>query len=169
MRTFRSRLLLPRLAPRILALVATVAVLTLPTSKAAAASVDTHMPFSFVAFNPCTGEGFTGSGFSHVKFTFQFTPNFHISVEENVESAQGVTASGVRYVAPEQTSFHVIIDSDSAPVNQTVEEMLQFIRQAEDGSLLMGDDSYVRMKVHATVNANGDLTVFFSDFTMTCR
>ena len=91
-------------------------------------------------------------------------------VEENLEAVKGTTVSGVRYGVPEQNSLHTIIDtSDSAPANQTIEEMMQFIRQAEDGSFIMGDDFYVSLKSHVTVNANGDLKVFFFEPTAMCR
>ena len=170
-RTFPSGLLVLRQVRRILVLGAAVAAFALPGGKAAAGPtvVDTHMPFMFADVNPCTGEPFAGSGFEHFKSTVQTVPNFHMSLEYNVESAQATTPSGVRYVVPVQISQHSIIDSDVAPMNETLEEMLQFIRQAEDGSLVMGDDFYVRIRMHVTVNAQGSVTVSFLDFTVICR
>jgi hypothetical protein len=45
----------------------------------------------------------------------------------------------------------------------------QFIRQAEDGSFVMGDDFIFRFSAHFTYNGNGDLTASFSDLTTECR
>lgn len=116
-----------------------------PVSRAAAqAAVDTHVPITAGASNPCTGEAFVGSGFIHVKIFESFDPNYHVSMEENVESFQATTPSGVRYV-------------------------VQAIRQGEDGSLVTGDDFYIRFSSHYTYNGNGDLTASFSDFTTECR
>ena len=168
MRTFLSRLFLQRQTRRIAVLVVAVVALALPASKAAAQPT-THLPVPFVGFNPCTGEAFAGAGFMHVKTTFTTAPNFHVSVEVNIESAQGTTVTGVRYVAPFQNSFHQIMDSDFVPANATSEEMMQFIRQGEDGTLVLGDDFYVRTKFHFTVNANGEMTVDNLETTCTCR
>ena len=144
--------------------------LFLPATKAAAqATVDTHMPISAVLTNPCTGETFQGSGFIHLKVFETFDPNFHVSMEANVESFQGVTATGVKYVVPEQLSSHTIADTDGVPANGTDEEMAQLIRQGEDGSLVTGDDFFIRVSAHFTYNGNGDLTASFSDMTTECR
>ena len=89
--------------------------------------------------------------------------------EENVESLQATTPSWVRYVVPEQIASHTIADTDAVPVNSTVEATGQAIRQGEDGSLVTGDDFYIRFSSHYTYNGNGDLTASFSDFTTECR
>jgi len=145
-------------------------VLLLPAGEAAAQPiVDTRFPLSAVATNPCTGEFLQGSGFEHVKIYESFAPNYHLSMEANVESFQATTVTGVRYVVPEQLSSHTIADSDAVPMNGTDEATAQLIRQAEDGSFVMGDDFYLRYSAHFTYNGNGDLTASFSDLTMECR
>ncbi len=93
----------------------------------------------------------------------------HLSMEANVESFQATTITGVRYVVPEQLSSHTIADTDAVPANATDEATAQLIRQAEDGSFVMGDDFYLRYSAHFTYNGNGDLTASFSDMTMECR
>src|SRR3989442_1407565 len=119
MQTLPSRFPLPRRGRGALVLLAAVAMLALPAYNAAAQPVvlDTHVPFSFGTTNPCTGEFFSGSGFYHQKVTIETAPNFHISVEFNIESAQGTTVSGVKYVVDEQQSAHLVVDTDSAPAN----------------------------------------------------
>ena len=162
---------LRRAARDIPVLIAAMALLAMPASRAAAQPVvtETHVPFNFSLFNQCTGELFTGSGFFHEKTTFQSAPNFHVSVEMNLENAQGFTSSGVRYVVTGQESSHTIFDTDSAPANGTFERVEQFIRQKEDGTFVAGDDFYLRFKIHFTVNASGTVTVQFSDFAIDCR
>ena len=166
--TFFPRFFLLWRTRRIGVLVMAVVALALSASKAAAQPT-THLPVPIVGFNLCTGEAFAGAGFLHVRTTLTTAPNFHMGVEVNLESAQGTTVTGVRYVAPSQNSFHQIIDSDFVPANATSEEMLQFIRQGEDGSFVLGDDFYVRTKLHVTVNANGEMTVDNLETTFTCR
>ncbi len=90
-------------------------------------------------------------------------------MELNLESFQGATVTGVRYVVPLQSSSHTIADTNFVPVNATEEQMVQFIRQAEDGSFVMGDDFFFRFSAHFTYNGNGDLTASFSNLTMECR
>ena len=127
---------------------------------------DTHVPFPFTAINPCNGETFTGSLFLHLKSYIDFTPNGHISVEFNVEDAKGTTTSGVRYVVNDQQNFHLIFDiPDLAPLTQTSELMIHFIREGQ----VPGDDFYFRFKAHLTINSNGVVTVLFSDPSMSCK
>lgn len=149
---------------------AAVLALVLPAGKAAAqADVDEHVPVTLPAMSPCTGEAFVGSGFIHMKFFETFDPNFHLSAEMNLESFQATTVFGVRYVAPLQAQLHSIADTDFVPANATEEIMEQLIRQAEDGSFVMGDDFFFRFSSHFTFNANGDLTSEFSDPTIECK
>ncbi len=150
--------------------VAAVAAFTLPASKAAAqATVDQHVPFSEAVINPCTSELFSGSGFFHIKTVVTFTPNTHFSSELNVEDFKGATATGVTYVATEESSFHTIFDTDVAPATQNQEFTEHFIRQGEDGTFIMGDDFYARVRAQLTINANGVVTVDNSEFTITCK
>jgi len=80
---------------------------------------------------------------------------------------KAVTLMGVRYVVPAQTSEQLISDQDFAPSTGTFEETEQFVRQPEDGTLIMGDDFYMRMMFHVTVNANGDATASVSNVAAT--
>jgi len=130
-------------------------------------SVDTHVPFTFADVNPCTGEPFSGPGFIHLRIYLTSGPNFHLSIEENLEDVKGVTLTGVRYVVPAQTSQQLIADQDFAPASGTFQEIEQFIRQGEDGTFIMGDDFYLRMMFHFTVNANGDATASVSNVAAT--
>ena len=147
-----------------------VAALVFSVSNAAAQVIfENHVPFNFAFDNPCTGEPFTGTGFIHLRSTLQTAPNFHVSVEENFENAKGTTSTGVMYTVPLQSTLHEVADLDFAPDTFSFEETTQFIRQAEDGTFVMGDDFFVQNKVHATVNANGVPTVSAVESTATCK
>ena len=161
----------PRRARGVLVRVMAMATLALTASKVSAETIiqDTHVPFSFTAFNSCTGELFGGTGFFHHKVTLATAPNSRFHFEANVESAQGTTLSGARYVFNQQGAFHITFDTDSAPANHTAESMQHFTRQGEDGSLVAGDDLYLRFKAHFTINASGVATVQFSEFTVDCK
>jgi hypothetical protein len=163
-----ARVLDRRTRARWVLLVVTLAFL-LPVTKAAAQAVDTRVPVTATAPNPCTGELFAGSGFIHMKVFESFDPNYHVSMEANVESFQAITVTGVRYVVPVQQASHMIADADGVPLNATDEEFAQAIRQGDDGSLVTGDDFYIRISGHVTYNGNGDLTASFSDMTTECR
>jgi hypothetical protein len=161
-----------RRASRVLAVfVGALATLVLPINKAAAqATVDQHVPFTFAGLvNPCTGEEFSGSGFAHLKVFVATTPKGHVSAELNFENVKGITVTGVRYVVPDQENAHIIFDSDVAPATVNDESTQQFIRQAEDGTFIMGDDFYQRLRMQFTINANGVVTVDRTEFTTECR
>ena len=56
---------------------------------------------------------------------------------------------------------------DAAPFHITLESLAQFIRAGEDATLMPGDDFFEHFLAHATVNANGIVTV--DDFTYDTR
>ena len=59
--------------------------------------------------------------------------------------------------------------TDGIPAHETFETTTHFVRQGEDGTFLIGDDFYVRFFAHITANANGEVTSFKIEPTMTCR
>ena len=153
----------------LMVLVAAVAAFTLPARKAAAQINDQHVPFTTSFFNPCTGEVLTGSGFLHFRESITTTPNFHFSLEENIESFQATTALGVRYVVPAQLSEHIVADQDFMPTTENAEETFQLIRQAEDGTFVLGDDFFFRIHIVFVVDANGVVRVDTFEFSQTCH
>jgi len=150
-------------------LLAAVAAFTLPASKAAAQVNEQHVPVTATFLNPCTGELLTGSGFAHFRTSFTSTPNFHGSVELNLEGFQATTPLGVRYVVPEEISQNFVFDRDFAPEHENFEDMLHLIRQGEDGTFVLGDDFYLRDRTQFTINANGVVTVDNFESTATCN
>ena len=157
--------LFPLPARHMLAMAAVLVSLGLMSGTAAAQL--NHVPVTFVATNPCTGETFSGSGFINSRFTVDLTPNVHISAEFNTEGFKGTTVAGVGYVEQHQNNFHYIFDVPSgAPANYNFEFFTHYIREGQDASFPAGDDFDLRWRGHFTVNSQGDVTSQFSDFTI---
>ena len=78
-----------------------------------------------------------------------------------------MTVTGKKYEVPSSFNQSYEVDSfDVAPFHTTLEFLVQYIRVGEDGYFFVGDDFYEHYLAHATVNANGTLTVDdFSDDT----
>ena len=152
--------------------VSVASMFVLAGTAAADTTVDRHDPFAVTLFNGCTGEYVLFQGFVHSKYTLGVSESgmIHGSDESNVESAQGVTLTGVRYVLIESSTDHKNFDmTDLAPVSITQESTLHFVRQGEDPTFPLGDDFYVHLSNHVTVNANGEVTSEFDTGEPECR
>jgi len=119
------------------------------------------IPLSGAVFNPCNGETVTFSGVDH--FTAQVTLNgaggFHADFHDNIH----VTATGSLGNEYEGNQ------EDNGPLNGRVamEQTLPFtFSEISKGS---APNFEVHALQHITVNANGTVTVFFSNFTSSCR
>jgi hypothetical protein len=144
-------------------LASAAAVAGLAAADAAAATTLTGSdPVSGMVTNTCTGDGVLIQGTSHFKFTFNDTSTGgQTEVEMNLTGVSGVAPlSGARYVMNTQSSevSHFSFDPTGHDVEQV--EMDQLLnRQGNDGTFVLGDDLYVRVLAHLTVNANGVPTV----------
>jgi hypothetical protein len=144
------------------------AALALGGTAAANTAVSTTTPIFFDGVNPCTGEYFAGNGNVHllVSGTLSTGGIAQSHIEANLQGLQAVTIpGGKKYLVPDASSQTLVFDtSDGAPFHETLEVLVQFVRQGEDGTFVMGDDFYEHFLAHATVNANGTVTVEdFSD------
>jgi hypothetical protein len=88
-----------------------------------------------------------------VPFTFMGSNPCFVPMEEFAGTGK------LHMVVTSNLSF----DSDMAPSHTTLEFMVQFIRVGEGGTFIVGDDFFEHFLAHATVNANGVVTV--DDFT----
>jgi hypothetical protein len=133
----------------------------------AQASINTETPISFLFTNPCTFESFIGSGMYHTSVDGIPLPGQNFHSQSNFQGVQGTTATGVKYVVPDQASGHI----NDAPPGTTVNDefMQQFIRQGDDGTYVLGDDFYVKFQFVYVVNANGTTTVQSFSFTPMCQ
>jgi len=159
-----------------LAILGSVSVLlcfsVLTSSSSAETVVSTTSPFTFTGTNDCVipAEDFIGTGGAHVVITGNLSAGgmaqSHIQV--NFQGMRATTMSGKKYQVPDAETQSLEFDTaDLAPFHETFEQMLQFVRAGEDGTYLVGDDFYMHFLAHATVNANGVVTV--QDVTLNAR
>jgi hypothetical protein len=140
-------------------------------AAASPAVVETHVPFSSTTFTSCTGEAIAFEGFLHFKVHVDTTTSgtTHSSVELNWQDVKGVgLLSGASYVLIEQISSSVNA-SGPFPAELNFEASAHFMRQGEDGTLVLGDDLHIKAFAHLTVNANGIVTVNRFGQTIECR
>jgi len=169
------RQLLPRVALRltIFGLASVLLVALALTSAATAETVVTSIvPFPFGGTNTCVvpAEDFMGTGELHFLTSANLSTGGIVQshLEANLQGLKAVTVSGKTYVVVESSTQTLVFDTpDLAPFHETLEWTAQFIRQGEDGTLIGGDDFNEHFLAHATVNANGIVTV--DDFSNDTR
>jgi hypothetical protein len=136
-------------------------------------TVEERVPLGGGNTNDCTGEFFAISGYFHTKVHMSVTLDgrTNVTTEFNLESVQGVAVvTGARYVETAETSTMSNSDADGIPQTKNYEADVRMTRLGEDGIFVAGDDSYSRILVHFTVNANGTTTVNRADVTaISCR
>ena len=65
--------------------------------------------------------------------------------------------NGKTYIVQDVYSDEFVI---AGATEETFDITAHFIRQGEDGTLILGDDFYEYMRTHITANANGMVTAF---------
>jgi hypothetical protein len=141
-------------------------------SASAATTISGSDPFGGTVDNTCTGDMVVVQGTAHFKFTFNSTATGgQTEGEMNLTGVTGTAPlSGARYVMNTQSSdvSHFSFDPLGHDVEQV--EMDQILnRLGNDGLFVLGDDLYVRVLAHLTVNANGVPTVDRYDVSGDCR
>jgi hypothetical protein len=149
---------------RLLVVAVTLAAAALIGASRASAdlTVTTNTPFTFSDVNPCTMEPFAGTGNFHfvesANLSAGGTAMWHSVADLN--GLQATTLTGKKYVVKDDEIQTIVFDTpDTAPYHETIQWDVHFIRQGEDGSFILGDDFYSHILAHATVNANGVVTV----------
>jgi hypothetical protein len=142
------------------------------TGAGAGTAVATTAPFSTVEDNPCTSEMVAITGNVHLLFAGNTsgsgTEQSH--AEANLQGVTGIgVMTGAKYVAVDTSSHTLVFDTDLAPFHAKDEETALLVRQGETGTFFSGDDFYLHMLAHATVNANGTVTVDDMTFDTRCR
>ncbi len=146
----------------ILALVLGTSALVTATGATAGSAVATTAPFTFPGTNPCTNEPFVGNGSLHFLTSANLSDGGMVQshLEANLQGLHAVTVSGKNYVVVDTSTQTLVFDTpDLAPFHETLEWIVQFVRQGEDGTFIYGDDFFEHFLAHATVNANGIVTV----------
>ena len=135
--------------------------LLVSVNAAAAVTVNVHIPISGAVFNPCNGETVTFTGSVHViqAVTFDGAGGFHLVENDNIH----VTATGSfgnAYEGNEEDQFQL---NGRVGIEQTVGSTFSEISK---GSAPNFEEHFLQ---HITVNANGTVTVFFTNFTSSCQ
>jgi hypothetical protein len=125
-----------------------------------------RLPVSFSVTNPCNGETVELSGFAHFAFhvTTDDTGGIHEMFELNIQASGTGTESGARYRISEGTSgvANSAIGTDGAQ-EFTFPERLLVIGQGKVPNFVL------HTVAHITMNANGEVTVFFVHQQVDCK
>jgi hypothetical protein len=143
------------LVPYLLAFLLLVAV------NAMAGASNQDIPISGQVTNPCNGETVTFSGIVHLTFnlTFDGGGGFHLVQRDNIH----VTATGNLGNSYEGNESDILSLNGRFGVEQTIGSTFSEI------SLGKAPNFEQHFLQHVTVNANGTVTVFFTNFTANCR
>ena len=130
-------------------------------NAAAAVIVNVKIPISGAVFNPCNGETVTFSGIDHVTMhvTFDGAGGFHSNAHDNIH----VTAAGSLGNSYEGNQ------EENNPFNGRVGLEQTFGLTFSEISRGSAPNFEEHVLQHITVNANGTVTVFFSNSTSNCR
>jgi hypothetical protein len=133
-------------------------------AQATVITSNTEVPIEFFNVNSCTGDQVTLNGTSHVLFHANGSPGGHSNEKLEINFAlQGVNAeSGIKYVVNETVTATTESSTNGAFVFNTVGH-LNVISAGGTDNLL------VRTEIHATFNANGELTSSRFVFTVECQ
>jgi hypothetical protein len=144
------------LVPYLFALMLLVAV-----NAAALVVLNIDIPVSGAVFNPCNGETVTFSGIDHftIHVTFDGAGGFHADSHDNVH-VTGTGSLGNSYEGNQE---------DNNPFNGRVGVEQTFGLTFSEISKGSAPNFEVHILQHITVNANGTVTVFFSNFSANCR
>ena len=122
---------------------------------APAAAADTAISettaFTYTADNLCTGELISGTGNMHFLLHENLSANgaieHYLDVHIDGLKAIGMT-SGKTYIVQDVYSDEFVI---AGATEETFDITAHFIRQGEDGTLILGDDFYEYMRTHKAV------------------
>lgn len=133
-------------------------------AQATVITSNTEVPIEFFNANSCTGDQVTINGTSHLLFHANSSPGGHTNSKLEINFAlQGVNAtSGTKYVVNETVTATTESSADGAFVFNTVGHLNVI---STDGT----DNLLVRTEIHATFNANGELTSSRFVFTVECQ
>jgi hypothetical protein len=135
--------------------------LLVAVNSAASVTVNVRIPISGAVFNPCNGETVTFSGIDHftIHVTFDGAGGFHADAHDNIH----VTATGNLGNSYEGNQ------EDNNPFNGRVGFEQTFGLTFSEISEGSAPNFEVHVLQHITVNPNGTVTVFFSNFSSNCR
>ena len=146
----------------------------IPTKALADPAESINIPITYEGSNPCIvpAEPFVGTGTLHLLVSGNIAEGgmAQSHLEANLQGLQAVTLTGKRYMVADTTSQTFVLDAvDAAPFEVTWVETANFIRVGEDPTITGADDFFLHFRIHATVNANGVVTVDRVTIDTFCR
>ena len=133
--------------------------------QATTTTTSENLPFASSIFNSCNGDQVTFSGTLHVTSAYTTDPSGGTHLKTHI-NYQDVTGTGVPSGATYRVgtvSNEVINDSDGPQTETTIISTVMLIAP---GPLL---NSFMRVVLHITVNANGQTTSTVQEVSIECR
>ena len=139
-------------------------ILAIAPGAQAAVQVNTSIPFDVSLFLPCNNDTVDASGFVHEVSALTINGN-HFSVVSHF-SAQGITGTsettGAKYQGTGVTDDMFGGSFTNGQSRETFINRFDFIGQGS------APNSITHETFHVTVNANGTVTAFFDNVTVSC-
>ena len=104
----------------------------------------------------------TGELVLTTRTTIDATGGFHIAFNLVPSSVRGTGASGAAYKAMGGEREHFNVALDDAPLTDTFTSVFNLVSQGST------DNFIAKVTFHVTVNANGQVTVFFDKVSTAC-
>jgi hypothetical protein len=152
---------LPLLLTFALALVLIVICSNQTMAQATSTTTNTEMPFT-ATLTDCNGQPVVISGTMHMvmHFTTDSGGGTHAHIHTNYQDVSG-TSGTITYRAV--SSNHHSFNSNGAQSEFTTIEDVKLISQGPTDNLT------IRVTMHTTINANGQVTASFTNFEVTCN
>jgi hypothetical protein len=143
---------------------AIAALLMIPVKAMAAVLTNIDIPISGAVFNPCNGETVTFTGVDHfmAHVTLDGAGGFHSDFHDNIH-VTGTGSLGNQYEGNQEDNSPTHISGNNLGAEQTLPFTFSEISKGS------APNFEVHALQHITINANGTVTVFFSNFTSSCR
>ena len=143
---------------------ALTALLIFAVKAMAAVTTNVDIPISGTVFNPCNGETVTFTGVDHftAHVTLDSSGGFHSDFHDNIH-VTGTGDQGNLYEGNQEDNSPTHISGNNLGAEQTLP--LTFSEIAKGSA----PNFEVHALQHITINANGTVTVAFSNFTSSCR
>jgi hypothetical protein len=133
--------------------------------QATTTTTNENIPFTSNMLNPCNGDSVTFSGTLHIvnTLTIDGSGGTHLKTHTNYQDVTGTGApSGITYRVG-TVSNEIINDSDGPQSNVT---SISTVKLISPGPAL---NTFLRIVLHITINANGQTTSTVQEVSAECR
>lgn len=155
----------PRFCAALFALLFTAFAGTTAFGQATTTTTNENIPFSGTLINQCNGDTVTFSGTLHVTNTMTTDADggTHLKTHINYQDVTGTgSPSGINYRVG--TVSNEIINDNDGP--QSTATFISTVKLIAPGPAL---NTFLRIVVHITINANGETTSTVDEMSFECR